>query len=393
MEFIALPPEVTSALIYAGPGAGSLVAASAAWQELATNLEDTAEIYRSVLSSLAGSWHGASALAMAQAAAPYVVWLNTTAVQTQQTAAAAEVAAAAFSSTQASMVHPSVVLANRTRLMHLLATNWFGINLPAIAETEQEYQAMWANNSAAMSRYQATSQQATTQMTQFSSPSATTNSTGTAAQTKAVSNATGSSVSNASVSNAPNVSSHTTSNLASTATGTGVNVGVGDPTTGYIGLANQYANQFISSGFPINMLSYIAQNTQAQAFQGLGEIGKGLSEGEASLGGAVARLASTVGAAHAPTAALGNALTVGKLSVPPAVVGLLPAPPTPAVQLASAASPLPAAPAGFPMLPPLMPPPMSPGSGWRKRKPNQYDDIEVGKELKGSVVQPPPSAG
>ncbi|SPM38423.1 hypothetical protein MNAB215_600 [Mycobacterium numidiamassiliense] len=388
MDFIALPPEVTSALIYAGPGAGSLVEAAAAWQDLTTNLEDTAEIYRSVLASLAGSWHGASALAMAQAAAPYVVWLNTTAVQTQQTAAAAEVAAAAFSSTQASVVHPSVVLANRTRLMQLLATNVFGINLPAIAETEQEYQAMWANNSAAMVRYQATSQQATTQMTQFASPSATTNPTGTAAQTKAVSNATGSATTNA-VSNAPNASS----NAPLAAASNPINVGVADPTTGYIGLANQYANQFISSGFPINMLSYIAQNTQAQAFQGLGEIGKGLSEGEASLGGAVARLASTVGAAPAPTAALGNALTVGKLSVPPAVVGLLPAAPAPAVQLASAASPLPAAPAGFPMLPPLMPPPVSPGSGWRKRKPNQYDDLEVGKELKGSVVQPPPSAG
>ncbi len=388
MEFIALPPEVTSALIHAGPGAGSLVAASAAWQELATNLEDTAEIYRSVLSSLAGSWHGASGAAMAQAAAPYVAWLNTTAVQSQQTAVAAEVAAAAFSSTQASMVHPSVVLANRTRLMHLLATNWFGINLPAIAETEQEYHVMWANNSAAMMRYQATSQQATTQMTQFASPSATTNPTGTVAQTNAVSNASGSAGSKV-VNNAVNPAA---TNLAAAAPDP-INVGVGDPTTGYIGLVNQYANQFLSSGYPFNMLSYIAQNTQAQAFQGLGEVGNGLSEGEASLSASLTNAVKGIGTLQVPTAAMGNALTVGKLSLPPAVVGLLPAAPAPAVQLASAASPLPAAPAGFPMMPPLMPSPISPGSGWRKRKPNQYDDIEVGKELKGSVVQPPPSAG
>ena len=163
MEFITLPPEVTSALIHAGPGAHSLVAASGAWQELAANLEDTAQIYSSVLSSLTEGWHGASAAAMTQAAAPYVAWLTVTAQQSQQTAAAAETAAAAFTSTLVSMVHPSVVAANRTRLMQLLATNWFGINLPAIAETEQEYQLMWANNSAAMSRYQSTSQQATSQ--------------------------------------------------------------------------------------------------------------------------------------------------------------------------------------------------------------------------------------
>ena len=95
---------------------------------------------------------------------------------------------------------------------------------------------------------------------------------------------------------------------------------------------------------------------------------------------------------HAPTAAMGVGVSMGKLTLPPAVVGLLPAAQTP-VQLASAASPLPAADAGLPMLPPLMPPPVSPGSGWRKRKPHQYDDIEMGKELKGTVIRPPPSAG
>jgi PPE-repeat protein len=390
MDFITLPPEVTSALIHAGPGAGSLVAASSAWQEITTNLEDTAEIYRSVLSSLAGAWHGASASAMAAAAVPYVAWLNTTAVQSQQAAAAAEIAAAAFTSTQASMVHPSVVVANRMRLMHLLATNWFGINLPAIADTEQEYQAMWANNSAAMMRYQVTSQQATTQMSQFSSPSATTNSAGLVAQTNAVSNA----AAPVAAPVAAPAAAPLAAPLAAASSSNPINFGITDPTTGYFGLANQYANQFISSGFPINMLSYLAQNTQAQAFTGLGDIGKGLSEGEAALSASLTNAIKGVGgAAPMPTAALGNALTVGKLSMPPAVVGLLPAAPTPAVQLASAASPLPAADAGFPMLPPLMPPPISPGSGWRKRKQNQYDDIEVGKELKGSVIRTPPSAG
>ncbi len=385
MEFITLPPEVTSALIHAGPGAHTLVAASGAWQELAASLEDTAEIYSSVLSSLTEGWHGASASAMTQAAAPYVAWLTATAQQSQQTAVAAETAAAAFTSTLVSMVHPSVVAANRTRLMQLLATNWFGINLPAIAETEQEYQMMWANNSAAMSRYQATSQQATSQMSQFSSPSATTNSAGVAEQNAAVSSAQGSAVSR--------VSNAAIQPLAApAATGDPINYGFADPTTGYFGLLNQYANQFISSGFPINLLSYAAQNTQAQAFSGLGDIGKGLSEGEAALSASLTNAIKTVGAVHAPTGAMGVGVSMGKLTLPPAVVGLLPATQTP-VQLAAATSPLPAGGTGLSMMPPLMPPPISPGSGWRKRKPQQYDDIEVGAEVKGKVIRPPPSAG
>jgi PPE-repeat protein len=266
--------------------------------------------------------------------------------------------------------------------MQLLATNWFGINLPAIAETEQEYQMMWANNSAAMSRYQATSQQATSQMSQFSSPSATTNSAGLAEQNAAVSSAQGSAVSR--------VSNAAVQPLA--APTDPINLGLTDPTTGYFGLLNQYANQFISSGFPINLLSYAAQNTQAQAFAGLGDIGKGLSEGEAALSASLTNAIKTVGAVQAPTGAMGVGVSMGKLTLPPAVVGLLPATQTP-VQLAAATSPLPATGTGLSMMPPLMPPPISPGSGWRKRKSQQYDDIEVGAEVKGKVIRPPPSAG
>jgi PPE-repeat protein len=155
-----------------------------------------------------------------------------------------------------------------------LATNEFGNKLPAIAETEHEYQDMWANNSAAMVRYQSASAQATT-LPQFSSPSSVTNPAGTAAQANATPAAAASSFSEpAAAAAAP----------AATAADP-INFGIADPTTGYFGLANQYANQFVSSGFPINLLSYLAQNTSAQALQNVqGQIGQGLSEGESALG-------------------------------------------------------------------------------------------------------------
>jgi PPE-repeat protein len=394
MEVTSLPPEVTSALIESGPGAESLIEASVAWQQLGAGLDESAENYASAMSSLAGSWRGPSSSAMTQAAQPYITWLRTTAQQSQQLSSSAQAAATAFNSVRAAVVPLTEVIANRTRLAQLLAANEFGNKLPAIAETEQEYQDMWANNSAAMVRYQSASAQATT-LPQFSSPPSITNPAGTAAQANATPPTAASSFS------APAAAA------AAPAAGAAdpINFGIADPTTGYFGLANQYTNQFISSGFPINLLSYLAQNTSAQALQNVqGQIGQGLSEGESALGPLGAGLGTPGaglglpgggafgGLSEEPTAAMGAGWSVGKLTAPPAVGTLLPSSQA-EVQLASLASPLPAGQAGMPMLPPLMPPPISPGSGWRKRKAQSYEDIEIGLELKGKVMPRPPSAG
>jgi PPE-repeat protein len=402
MEFTTVPPEITSALIHSGPGAESLMAAAAAWQQLGITLEDSAESYDAALSSLDIRWSGPSSATMLQAVEPYVTWLRATAQQAQQVAASARTAAAAFSSVQASVVPTAVVAANRTRLAQLLATNGFGRNLPAIAETEAAYQTMWANNSAAMSRYQATSAQAST-LPQFSSPTSATNPNGLSTQATASSAAT-------------SAASPAAATSAATSAAP-INVGIGDPTTGYVGLSNQYANQFLSSGFPFNLLSVLAQTQSAQALQGVSaQVGQGVSEGEEALGGAAANLGGgaagalgalgqsggnlggALGAAGlgvvgttSATATLGAAVPMGTLSAPPGAAALLATSQQP-VQLASAATPLTGG-TGMPMMPPLMPPPISPGSGWRKRKPQKYEDIAIGAELKGKVMKPPPSAG
>ncbi|OBH06615.1 hypothetical protein A5696_23390 [Mycobacterium sp. E2699] len=378
MDLLALPPEVTSVLIHSGPGAGSLLEASAAWQRLTTELENSASVYTSALSTLSESWKGPSSAAMVEAVQPYVTWLRNTAQQSQQLAESTQAAAAAFNSAQASVVQPAAVAANRTRLAQLIATNAFGRNLPAIAAAEDQYQAMWATNSAALSRYQAATTQAL-DLQQFLSPPAITDAAGTAAQATATSAAA--------------------ATPAQSAIGdllNALNSPFGfDPNVGWFGLANTWGNQFISSGFPINLLSYVAQSTSAQALQSVGgDIGQGLSEGESALGAAGAELSGAIrgiGSA-APTAQLAAGVSIGKLTAPPAVVGLLPASQTP-VQLASAASPLDGADAGFPMLPPLMPPPISAGSGWRKRKQPTPEELQVGAEVKGKVMRPPPSAG
>ena len=396
MEFTTLPPEVISALIHSGPGAESLANAAAAWQQLSANLEDAADNYAASLSSMDQSWYGPSSAAMFQSVTPYVTWLRTTAQQAQQTAAAAQSAAAAFSSVQASVVPTATVVANRMRLAQLLATNVFGRNLPAIAQTESDYQTMWANNAAAMTRYQAASSQAST-LPQLTSPTSATNPS--ALKTQASSAAP-----------AATTASSSGARVAA-ASPAGPLPPAGDPNVGFVGLANTYANQFVSSGFPINLLSYLAQNSSAQALQGVSsQVSQGLSEGENALGGAASNLGGgaagalgalgqsggglgALGAAGLgqinTSAALGAAVPMGNLSAPPSAAPLLATP----VQLASAATPLgTSGAAGMPM-PPLMPPPISPGSGWRKRKAQKYEDIAIGAELKGKVIKPPPSAG
>jgi PPE-repeat protein len=416
VDFSALPPEVVSARIHAGPGAESLVEASGAWQRLATSLEESAATNAAALSSLTEAWQGPSATAMAESVEQYLSWLRSTAQQCQQIAVGARDAVAAFISVRAAVVPLALVSANRIRLAQLWATNQFGINLPAIAETEDEYLGMWANNSAAMSRYLAASAHATT-LPLFSSPPAIANAAGLAAQASAVSSATTS---------ATAAASSPISSIISAIQGF-------DPTKGWVGLGNVYAYQFVASGFPINLLSYLAQSSAAQSLQAVGgDVGQGLAEGQGALGG-VAGGAGAFGAAGLsaePTAAIGVGVSVGKLTLPPAVVGLLPASQAP-VQLASVATPLTdldTVDSDFP-LPPLMPPPVSSaGSGWRKRKQQKYgayqdpeedecedsadeseeppesagsgwrkranyDDIEVGAEVRGTVMKKPPSAG
>lgn len=376
------PPEVTSTLIHTGPGAGSLIEAAGAWQRLAVELENSVSTYASTLSSLIESWDGPSSMAMLQSVQPYLLWLRETAQQSAQMANSAEAAATAFSTTRAAVVHPSVVMSNRTRLAQLLATNGFGTNTAAIAETENEYQTMWANNSAAMTRYQATASQATNQLSQFTSPLSTTDPSGTARQELAVNQAQALG------------SSNTVNTLTSSLSSAGIFGSNGDPNGGWFGYFSTWGNQFLSSGFPINLLGVWAQLATAQGVQSVGgDIGSGLSEG---LGAATASLSNAVkglGAGMAPTGAMGVGVTVGKLTAPPAVVGLLPGTQT-GVQLASAASPLPAAESGLPLMPMMVPPTTaSAGTGWRKRKQQKYEDVDYGQQVKGKVMPRNPSAG
>ena len=169
LNFGALPPEVNSAKMYAGAGSGSLLAAAAAWNAVAAEMRSAAINYESVIRSLVSEgWLGPSSAKMSAAVAPYLEWLNTTAVQAEQAGAQASTAAAAYEAAFAATVPPPVVAANRTLMANLVASNIFGQNTGAIAATDAQYGEMWAEDASAMTSY-TTASRAASQMTPFSS--------------------------------------------------------------------------------------------------------------------------------------------------------------------------------------------------------------------------------
>ncbi len=157
-DFGALPPEINSTLIYTGPGAGPMLAAAAAWNNVAAELNATAEASQSVISTLTDEeWRGPSAAAMALAATPYVEWMQTTAGAAQLAATQAMASAAAYEAAFSMTVPPPLIVANRAQLAALVATNVLGQNTPAIAVTEAHYGEMWGQDAAAMYGYAAAS--------------------------------------------------------------------------------------------------------------------------------------------------------------------------------------------------------------------------------------------
>ena len=175
MDFGLLPPETNSARIYAGPGAGPLLAAATAWDGLAADLHATAAAYHAVILELAtGPWLGPSSALMVGASVPYLAWLHETAGRAEGTAIHAKAAVAAYEAAHRMTVPPPVIAANRAQLVTLVATNVMGQNTPAIAANEASYGEMWAQDSAAMYVYAGASAGASN-VTPFTPPPTTTN--------------------------------------------------------------------------------------------------------------------------------------------------------------------------------------------------------------------------
>ncbi|UMB70693.1 PPE family protein [Mycobacterium paraterrae] len=370
--FEALPPEINSGLMYTGPGAGPMAAASAAWDALADELYLAASAYGSAIADLTTSWLGPSSASMAAAGATYVAWIGATAVQAEQAAAQAKAAVAAYEAAFAMTVPPPVIAANRALLLALIATNFFGQNTPAIMATEAAYFEMWAQDAAAMYGYAAASSAAST-MAPFTPPQPTANSSGIAGMAAAVTQAAGTPVGTVAQTVSPlgsaaatpsaaqaaaataATSTTSTSPLASLTTSTSTSgTALTAGTTAASGATS--AASMLTSAVSMLSSSGSLANTLAPA---TGALGGGFPMFKSSLDIGATPGAGVVGSrAAAVSAASARAASLGALSVPPGWTSAAPAfshvasamPPgsgLPIAPLAPASSP--AGPIGAPM--------------------------------------------
>ena len=341
IDFGALPPDVNSARMYAGAGSTSLTTAASAWNSLAAELNSAALGYDSVLTQLSSEeWLGPASTAAVQALTPYVTWVKTTAAEAEHTAQQLISAAAAFETAFASVVPPPVIAQNRALLAQALQTNVLGQNTNVIAQLESQYGQMWAQDASTLYNYAAQSSNAT-KVTPFkNAPEVSTQDAG-AKQGAAVNSAAGTGAGNAANTTA-NAIQQTPKTLAAAATPAATTAT--DPLSeGWFLLTGQTILPSSLASF-VNGLSPFAgfaYNTEGLPYfsVGMGNSGVQIAKSTGALGGAVASAASAApkglsglggmlgGGSGAPAVAagLGNAASVGKLSVPAMWSGAAPA--------------------------------------------------------------------
>ncbi|BBX97978.1 PPE family protein [Mycobacterium lacus] len=170
MNFPVLPAEITSALMFAGPGSAPMLATAAAWDGLAGGLASATGSFGSVIWGLAEqAWQGPASAAMTAAATSYAGGCGTPRLMPRTHRLRPRRSPLRLRRRNWATIHPMAVAANRSGFVKLVLSNLFGQNAPAIAAAEFEYEQIWAQDVVAMSGYHAAAAAVAEQLTPLQS--------------------------------------------------------------------------------------------------------------------------------------------------------------------------------------------------------------------------------
>lgn len=148
-----IPAEYISNIIYEGPGADSLFFAAEQLRLMYNSANMTAKSLTDRLGELQENWKGSSSDLMADAAGRYLDWLTKHSRQILETAYVIDFLAYVYEETRHKVVPPATIANNREEVHRLIASNVAGVNTPAIADLEAQYEQYRAENIQAMDRY------------------------------------------------------------------------------------------------------------------------------------------------------------------------------------------------------------------------------------------------
>ena len=264
---------------------------------------------------------------MSAAAQPYITWLDTTSAQLRVAATQATASAAAYEAAFAASIPPPAILANRTALAALVATNILGQNTPAIAANEALYGEFWAQDAAAMYGYASSASAASSTLTPLTPPAQNTNPAGQGQQAAAVSNAAGSNGTSSALNNTLGGLQNASSSAANPAAAlpaqdtvpsvlSGLNALFGQPIVGNtiynIGVTLAWNSAMMTATLPL-LGHFLAGSPFGVTISDTAPLGAGLGFGTTLAG---ASSAGVGGLGGATLAGMGSASSVGGLTVP-----------------------------------------------------------------------------
>jgi PPE-repeat protein len=254
-----------------------------------------------------------------------------------------------------------VIAANRAELMMLVATNFFGQNTPAIAANQAEYAEMWAQDATAMYGY-AGSAAAASAVTPFTAAPQTTNPAGLATQATSVTTAGGTAAGSQLLTTVTNLLQSLTtpaasaaSTASSTSSTSGLSsmlsfLGLGTTPTALVGAGSPFASNGILGELGISspvgglttLSSLGANSVNGMSLSSWATLAKSMAPAAAGAAKAADGLPNIVnnmpplsglgglGGGGPVAAGLGNAGSLGRLSVPPGWKGTAPSVTAPA---------------------------------------------------------------